>query len=184
MLGPKREFRERSGDRQIERERQDLVPNCPNPPTPHLTMANIKMIKLWKHSACSISSWNIHHVCICLGFGRLWKWMTQMGCVWKNWMTNDVSSWKHLPCKPLLSKKLLRLNNVFLEARYCTNLCQHEEQRVRISIYFEVSHHANKQYCQSHKGKIDWLWHMCLFNCFSLTKTMIKHCWKYIELKD
>ncbi len=176
-----------SSGREVETDRERDRTSCfycPNPPTPHLTMTNIKMIKLWKHSACSISSSNIHHVCICLGFGCSWKWMTQLGCVWRNRMTNEVSSWKHLPCNPLLSKKLLRLNNVFLEARYCTNLCQHEEQRVWISIYFEVSHHTNKQYCQSHKGKIDWLWHMRRFNCFSLTKTMIKHCWKYIELKD
>lgn len=33
----------------------------------------------------------------------------------------------NVPWRPLLSKKLLRLNSVFLEARYCINLCKGRE---------------------------------------------------------
>lgn len=38
-----------------------------------------------------------------------------------------------LPCKPLLSKKLLRLNSVFLEARYWTKRCK-RRKTVKLNI--------------------------------------------------
>ncbi len=51
--------------------------------------------------------------------------MTQMntGWVFKDVFLHSVYSVGNIPCRPLLSKKLLRLNSVFLEARYCINLC-------------------------------------------------------------
>lgn len=42
----------------------------------------------------------------------------------------------NIPCRPLLSKKLLRLNSVFLEARYCINLCK--KKKINKCIRFPV----------------------------------------------
>lgn len=61
------------------------------------------------------------HVTAQMNIGRIFK-----GVLLQNVysVSNIIFVICNIPCRPLLSKKLLRLNSVFLEARYCINLCK------------------------------------------------------------
>lgn len=62
--------------------------------------------------------------------GDKWRCVSrQTGICQRVWRGTAATKGRvaNLPWRPLLSKKLLRLNSVFLEARYCINLCKGTE---------------------------------------------------------
>lgn len=56
-----------------------------------------------------------------------WRCVSRQTGIWQR-VWRGIAAIKgrvaNVPWRPLLSKKLLRLNSVFLEARYCINLCK------------------------------------------------------------